>query len=476
MNTSFRRQFVLVAVLLMLCMTMTGIAYRFLMVSALHEENEQVLYNDAVAVADLACAYDTTGELADNWDFSISLSFLSKIGSAEALVCDTDGTILLCSCEQFICDHVGKTVDAGVLAEIDANGSTHGSNGFSSVYAEHRFYAGVPIVADSTGERIGYVVVSSPMTQADAFMKRSSTVFLLTAALSIVLALVAASFLSRTQVQPLASVAEAARQFGHGDLSTRVEVSPKSPEEIQDLAQAFNAMAESLQQSERRRDEFVANVSHELKTPMTTIGGFIDGMLDGTIPPEQHTHYMQTVQQEVRRLSRLVRSMLDISRLQAKGIDEARKTRFDVSDVVSDVLISFEQKINNRHLQVSVGMPDRAIWTRADRDAITQVVYNLVDNAIKFCPEGGMLGLQVAQEGGKAVVSVQNTGSTIPPQELPLLFDRFHKADRSRSADRESWGLGLYIVKTIIDAHGEDIRAESRDGVTTFRFTLPIVR
>ena len=235
-------------------------------------------------------------------------------------------------------------------------------------------------------------------------------------------------------------------------------------------------MAESIQRAEQRRDEFVANVSHELKTPMTSIGGFIDGMLDGTIPPEQHAHYMQIVQQEVRRLSRLVRSMLDVSRLQAKGVEESRKTRFDIAEIISDVLISFEQKINNRRLQVSVNLPDRALFTRADRDGIQQVLYNLVDNAIKFCPEGGMLGIRLAQEGGKAVVSVQNTGKTIPPGELPLLFERFHKADRSRSADRESWGLGLYIVKTILDAHGEDIRAESHDGVTTFRFTLSVVR
>ena len=143
-------------------------------------------------------------------------------------------------------------------------------------------------------------------------------------------------------------------------------------------------MAVSLEKSEQRRQEFVANVSHELKTPMTTIGGYIDGMLDGTIPPEKQKHYMQIVSSEVRRLSRLVRNMLDISRLQAQGVDESRKIRFDLSDVLGDVLIAFEQKINAKKLQVNVDLPDRALWTRAERDSITQVVYELVDNAIKF--------------------------------------------------------------------------------------------
>ena len=480
MSTMFRRQFVLITVLLLLCMLFTGVAYRFWMLDTVETENQRTLYHDAKAAAAFARAYNTTGELESNWDFRMGLSFVSSVSDAEALICDPDGVVRLCSCEQFLCEHIGKTVDAALLRQIDASGSVVGSAGsgeaLSELYSDSRSLAGVPIISASAGQTIGYVIVSAPTTQLDAFMRRSSTLFLATAALAIVIALAAASLLSRTQVRPLAQVAEAARQFGHGDFETRVSVPPSSPEEILELATAFNTMAESIQRAEQRRDEFVANVSHELKTPMTSIGGFIDWMLDWTIPPEQHAHYMQIVQQEVRRLSRLVRSMLDVSRLQAKGVEESRKTRFDIAEIISDVLISFEQKINNRRLQVSVNLPDRALFTRADRDGIQQVLYNLVDNAIKFCPEGGMLGIRLAQEGGKAVVSVQNTGKTIPPGELPLLFERFHKADRSRSADRESWGLGLYIVKTILDAHGEDIRAESHDGVTTFRFTLSVVR
>ena len=222
-------------------------------------------------------------------------------------------------------------------------------------------------------------------------------------------------------------------------------------EEVVDLANAFNTMADSLEKSEQRRQEFVANVSHELKTPMTTIGGYIDGMLDGTIPPEKQQHYMQIVSGEVRRLSRLVRNMLDIAKLQAMGVEESRKTRFDLGEELSDVLITFEQKIYNKHLDVRVDLPDKPVWTRAERDSITQVIYNLIDNA-------------------------ENTGPTIDKDELPLLFDRFHKADKSRSADREGWGLGLYIAKTIVGAHGGDIWATSENGVTQFNFTLPTVR
>ena len=232
-------------------------------------------------------------------------------------------------------------------------------------------------------------------------------------------------------------------------------------------------MASSLEKSEYQRQEFVANVSHELKTPMTTIGGYVDGILDGTIPPESQRKYLALVSDEVKRLSRLVRSMLDVSRLQDQGgIPLEKMGRFDVAECLGQVLITFEQKINDKGLEVEVNFPEYPVYARGELDAITQVVYNLIDNAVKFAPQGGQLSLALQESGQKVYVSVANTGQTIPPEELPLVFDRFHKIDKSRSLNRDSWGLGLYIVKTIIGSHGEDISVTSRDGKTQFTFTL----
>ena len=477
MKTTFSRQFALIAGLLLVCMLITGVSFWFLMRSYVEDEKEQTLMADADAVSNLARAYNSAGELTDNWGFLMSLSFISHIGDAEALICDEQGRVILCSCEQFTCSHIGRQLDEDFRTQVEQDGGAFRSGVQQSIYdGERRYTAGAVIVSDSTDEQIGFVVVSAPMTQVSGFMSRSTMLFFYAAIFVLALSLIVTSFLSRSQVRPLRQMAAAARRFGHGDLSTRVQVSPKSTEEIADLAQAFNSMAVSLEKSEQRRQEFVANVSHELKTPMTTIGGYIDGMLDGIIPPDKQQHYMQIVSSEVRRLSRLVRNMLDISRLQAQGVDEARKTRFDMTDVIGDVLIAFEQKINAKHLNVNVDLPDRAVWTRAERDSIMQVTYNLVDNAIKFCPDGGQLTLRVFADGGKAHTVIQNTGPTIDPEELPLLFDRFHKADKSRSADREGWGLGLYIAKAIVGAHGGDIHATSENGVTAFEFTLPMVR
>ena len=475
MKTTFSRQFAMIAALLLLCLLITGVSFRFLMLGTIESQNQQTMIRDAEAVAELAEAYDSVGDLQNNFDFHISLSLFTKVGDAEALLCDTDGVIRICSCEKFSCDHIGQTVDPVLLAEIQKDGSWYEETSLSSIYDEPRYLAGQTLLA-SDGEQIGYVLVSAPMAQTKNFMLRSSTLFFYVAIAVLIVSMLAASFLSRMQVRPLGQMADAARRFGRGELGVRVEESPKNTSEINDLARAFNTMVDSLESSERRRQEFVANVSHELKTPMTTIGGYIDGMLDGTIPPEKQQHYMQIVSGEVRRLSRLVRNMLDISRLQAMGVEESRMTRFDLGELMSDVIITFEQKINDKGLNVDVELPDRPVWVKAERDGITQVVYNLLDNAIKFCPQGGKLGLFLALEGGKAKVTVQNSGPTIDTNELPLLFDRFHKADKSRSADREGWGLGLYIAKTIVGAYGGDIWATSENGITNFIFTLPTVR
>jgi len=252
-------------------------------------------------------------------------------------------------------------------------------------------------------------------------------------------------------------------------------VDDSSTEEMEELAIAFNNMASSLQKSEYQRQEFVANVSHELKTPMTTISGYVDGILDGTIPPSRQEHYLRIVSDETKRLSRLVRSMLDISQLQNQDIPDEKKMHFDLEETMGQVLITFEKKITDKKLEVDVNMPEHPVYTIANRDYITQVIYNLIDNAVKFCPEGGTLGLRIREGGNKAYISVSNEGPTIPPEELPLVFDRFHKLDKSRSQNRDGWGLGLYIVKTIVCSHGENISVTSRDGKTEFTFTMPLV-
>ena len=266
MKTTFSRQFALIAALLLVCMLFTGVSFRFLMLRYLKNDKKETLSADAQAVASLAEAYDSTGELEENWDFRLSLSLFSDVGEAEAQVCDENGFVVLCSCDEFNCEHLGRQIDADLITEIDMNGETFRVGTLTGIHDGRRYIAGRPIVSDDTEQTIGYVIISSDMSQITDFMQRSSSLFFYSAIIVLVLSMAAATFLSHQQVQPLNKVAEAARRFGRGELDTRVEVPKSCGEEIVDLANAFNTMADSLEKSEQRRQEFVANVSHELKT------------------------------------------------------------------------------------------------------------------------------------------------------------------------------------------------------------------
>ena len=477
MKTTFSRMFTMFAALILLCLLLLGISSRVMLTSFLEREKRQSLHNNAETLVNLASAYEATGELEYRWgDFHISLTTAAQVAGTDILLCNLDGRVVLCSCDEMDCIHENTVVEQPLIDRIAADGESFTEGTVSGTYEQVHFLEGMSVTSQVSGEVIGVLLIAAPRAQISGMLIQTTTIFFYVSILVLVVAMVCSFALSRSQSGSIQEVAKAATRFGHGDLEARAAVGGKNTVEVDELAMAFNSMAESLAQSERQRQEFVANVSHELKTPMTTIAGFMDGMLDGTSPASQHRHYMQVVSDEVRRLSRLVRSMLEISRLQSQGIREEQKRRFDLSEAIGQVLVSFEQRINRKRIYVDVQMPDRSVWTKADPDSITQVIYNLIDNAIKFCNEGGMLRIVLEPEGSKSRVTIQNSGPTVDPKELPLLFDRFHKTDKSRSEDREGVGLGLYIVKTILDSHGENITVTSENGLTSFVFTLPAVR
>ncbi|MBO6040203.1 MAG: HAMP domain-containing histidine kinase, partial [Oscillospiraceae bacterium] len=274
--------------------------------------------------------------------------------------------------------------------------------------------------------------------------------------------------------RPLDEMAAASRKFAKGDFSARVRQTDDPSSEMGMLIDSFNRMADSLEQSDKRRSEFIGNISHELRTPMTTISGFADGILDGTIPPGEQDKSLRAIRDETKRLSRLVREMLSVSQARARAADASHRTVFDLTELILQTLLSFESRATKKNLDVDPQLPDNPILVWADKDAITQVIYNLLDNAVKFATPGSCLILKLYKDNGKAYVSIKDFGETIPPDDLPFIFDRFHKSDRSRSMDKEGVGLGLYLVKTIINSHDEDIAVKSEDGMTEFVFTLPL--
>ena len=474
MKSTFSRLFVSLSLILLAAMAVNGASFQWLYSRYLTNQTFASLQNDARVLSSL-CQANFNEKSLSNQDFVLALSVAVSVSGSDVLVCDGNGNILMCA-DSTECDHIGKKLDRSYRDRVIENGSLTDTDVIGDLYPEERYMTAVAI-QDNQNSPLAIILVSTPVDDTLVTMRRVSRSFLLVTVLVIAISVVVMTYMVRRQSTPLRDMARVASDFGHGNFRARVSTKGRSSREVEELAKAFNNMAASLEKGEYRRQEFVANISHELKTPMTTISGYVDGILDGTIPPEKSEHYLQMVSQETKRLSRLVRSMLDISRLQDRGgIPEDQKSRFDLTEMAGQVLISFEQKINAKKIDVQVNMPEHAVFTRANPDAINQVIYNLVDNGVKFCPEGGSLGITIREDHSKIFLSVFNSGEDIPREELPLIFDRFHKIDKSRSRNRDSWGLGLYIVKTLINSHGENITATSRDGRTEFTFTLPLVR
>ena len=474
MKTTFSRTFSTTVIILLLALILVGTSFQVLVEDYLAESAIEELKQTSQAMANLASAYSAEGPMM-NRDFMVNLDVTAQISGTDLIICNSLGRVILCSDSITGCDHQRLWVDQSYLDKVVENGGHTATGMIPDLYEEPRYVVSTPITDFVTGKNLGIVIVSTPTRSTTAIMTRISNTFMVVSLLVVLISVIAMIILVRRQSDPLRQVAQVARAFGHGDLDARVKLTEDHPEEVEELALAFNNMAQELQKSEYQRREFVANVSHELKTPMTTISGYIDGILDGTIPQSRQSYYLQIVSDETKRLSRLVRSMLDISRLQDGSVPEEKKIHFDMEEALGQVLITFEQKITDKKLNVDVDMPGHPVYTHACEDYVTQIIYNLIDNAVKFCPSGGTLGLRIEQGGGKVYVSVSNGGETIPAQELPLVFDRFHKIDKSRSQNRDGWGLGLYIVKTLVSSHGENISVTSRDGKTTFTFTMPLV-
>lgn len=325
-------------------------------------------------------------------------------------------------------------------------------------------------ISSKGGDVLGSVMTCTLTSTKDALLDAMIKTIIMSTLWLMLAALIAVYLISEKLVSPLRAMSKAAKAFAAGHFDVRVPVNGN--DEVAELSEAFNNMASSLEHSEEMRRLFLANVSHDLRTPMTTISGFIDGILDGAIPPEKHNYYLEVIAGEVRRLSRLVSSLLDITRIQA-GERKFNMTTFDICEQAREIIIASEQRLESKKLDVVFDADADNMFVSADRDAIHQILYNICDNAIKFARDGGRYEIGIHEKSGKILVSVYNDGDGIMTEDLPFVFDRFYKSDRSRGLDKTGVGLGLYIARTIIEAHQERIWVESEYGKwCRFTFTL----
>lgn len=398
------------------------------------------------------------------------LSLIGQSADVDLFFTDQDGQVVLTSNEAL---HLETTVPDEVMQQAGARQDEpyHSYSKLGGALAE-RCYVSVLPLRTQARQTYGYLFVCSPGAEMSVLAARLMSNFLLSACVMLLCAGMMTLVLMRRLTGPLHSISEAAQKFGGGDLSVRVE-DVEGEGEVAELARTFNTMAANLQESDNSRAQFMGNIAHELRTPMTTIKGFIDGILDGTIPPEQQNHYLQLVSQETGRLARLVQNMLDLSKLES-GEYRVNARMFNIWETITGAALSAEQRINDGKIELE-GLTMDKFLVYADPDLIHQVVYNLLDNAIKFTPEGGTIRFSVEKLGPEAEIAIWNSGQGISAEALPFVFERFYKEDKSRGLNARGAGLGLHICKVLVNLSGGQIRVESEQGEwCRFVFTLPV--
>ena len=396
-----------------------------------------------------------------------SLALVSETSSTIILFTDENGVVQLCS-EGTSSSNVGRQVPANILADLTADGSFFETGTLGGIYPSACYTVGG--IVDDGGLPLGYVFASTSAGSLNIFVGDMFSSFVLAAGLMLLASSVLAIFFTTRLTTPLRRISEAARKFGGGDFSVRVPVD--GDDEVAQLAVTFNNMARNLETIDSSRASFMGNIAHELRTPMTSIKGFIDGMLDGTIPDDMRQHYLGLVSQEVGRLTRLIQNMLDISKLEA-GEYRVNAQSYDVWESLTGVVFSAEQRVEDQGVEIQ-GLAPQKTMVYADPDLVYQVVYNLFDNALKFTPKGGYIRFAVQKAGGFVTVSVENSGQGISAEALPFVFERFYKEDKSRGLNTKGSGLGLHICKVLIGLSGGKIWAESEEGrLCRFSFTLP---
>lgn len=319
----------------------------------------------------------------------------------------------------------------------------------------------------------GYVVIHTPVNDIKATASTIQNICYITLAILYVLSFIILIFFTVYVYRPLRKITDAAENYADGNYHHDITVN--SNDEMGYLAASLNYMASTIASHEDDQKKFVANVSHDFRSPLTSIRGFLEAMIDGTIPPEMHEKYLNIVLNETERLTKLTNSLLTLNNLNTKGM-LLDLTDFNINQVIRQTAASFEGSCRNRNIAIALSLTGEELFVHADTERIKQVLYNLIDNAIKFSHHDSVVTVETTIRKNKLFVSVKDTGVGIPKDEIKLIFNRFYKSDSSRGKDKKGTGLGLSIVKEIINAHNENINVISTQGEgTEFIFSLPLV-
>jgi len=430
----------------------------------LKREKADALYKEATLVAN-TYASDLYNNQASLDTVKAQLDALDTYLSATIWIINPSGRIILDSSapvdieNPIIVENFDPTITSG---------SYYAVGNFFDSFTEDTLSVFAPITSHFKVN--GYVVIHIPMYIIRQSANNLLNISYILLFIMLLLSMIILFFFTEMVYIPLRKITHATEQYASGNLHYEFQVD--SGDEMGYLASSLSYMASEIAKSEDNQKKFVANVSHDFRSPLTSVRGYLEAMLDGTIPPEAHEKYIQIVLNETERLTKLTNSLLQLNNMNTKGM-LLERTNFDVNQMIRNTAATFEGICKNKMIGIELILTGERLYVNADIDKAQQVLYNLLDNAIKFSHNDSIIKIETTEKSNKVLISVKDSGIGIPKDSLKLIWDRFYKTDLSRGKDKKGTGLGLSIVKEIIHAHGENINVVSTEGVgTEFIFTL----
>lgn len=406
-----------------------------------------------------------TGQI-DSQRFADDLQVLDKLLNARIWLIDSHGSIIGVSGaseEKFL----GQQVDQEQFLKLLSGKSYFETGNFGGKLEEKSITAAYPIYID--GAFKGGLYIHAPLTEIEKSFKGIYLITIVAILLSMLLAYILLYFQVRKIAGPLAEINAAAKEIAGGEFQKRLII--KTSDEIEDLANSFNHMAESLEKIEENRRNLIANISHDIRSPITSISGFAEGILDGTIPPEKHDEYLEKVRSESKRLIKITNDLLELSSMQ-QGELQPSKDSFELHEMIRRSILSFERQITAKSLGVELHFFDESTLVYSDSSFVERILTNLFENAVKFTPENKVISIKTYKKSSKVIVEIINDGVAIDEILLAKIWDRFHKGDASRGEHKSGFGLGLAIVRQMILLLDEKIQVESFDNKVKFTFSL----
>lgn len=428
------------------------------------KENAVQLKQIADMVNDITEKYVGNGMQEPSLLYDESINKLAEAVDGVIVITDARGNVFKISNTNVI---FSSRLDIEKYSDVLNGRATYRTGAFNDIFKFNTFSVASPFMLNGNVQGIIFVITENEILSEELFA--SVTRNLISVAIAILAALITSYFLSRNLIKPLKRIGNGAKEIMMGRYNTLD--CPTRINEYNEVIATFNKMSAELEKQEKARADFIANVSHDLRTPLTTIMGYVRGIMDGAIPTELQNQYLGVALSEAERMQHMIESNLDLSKYES-GNFIPNMSEFDLNDIIRSIVISMEKRIREKNIVIQFKYEKPQNIVEADESAIYRVIQNLLDNALKFAAINSDIEISIKNRNNLAYCSIKNYGSSISEEEKKYIWDRYYKVDQSRSMHKKGSGLGLFIVKSIINQHNQHINIISDENSVEFEFTL----